>query len=588
MIIACAVAFLLLAVVNVWLSRALLYPPALFSLAWSGYMVALELSQGIYFPVAEGTLLLFLGGALAVSLGGAIALLVTSSADGGAAARARRQPAVVDRIIGLGVWLIVLTLPLRVLRLQQLSGGSLDLLSAQFWYLVRRASIEESDASAVTWLSLTDNLVLGALFLALAAVASDVEQRRMRLRTVVIVLLAVAYQVSTASRASGMTLVGGLIAIVWMSSGRWSMRSIVLGVVGAVAVFSFAAVFMGKGGRLDDTLVENVVGVAKASVLYAVGPLVAFDGAFQHPDSVPPVWSITYSVVQVANKLGAGIVLPSIHAVFTQVGPDAWMNAYTIYFAYVPDVGVPGALLLLVLVGGLLTLLFLAGRAGSPHARLLYATTVSGILMSGFAEYFFMGMSFYAKAVLFSLVVYGMPPLTIPRLRETRAVARAALPRARSLLIALAALGLAGCVEDPGTPAEPAAGATPTAVASMAPKAAAATPPASAREQLLQVGGALRIEPGAIDLQSGHAYWVRLPDAWLPVASDQDDPQRSTLVVEEDGVALAPGNTPLETIQKVGRGSFLHWGVWLYFSSSDNSDPRTNGRIYHAVLPRAE
>lgn len=432
MILAAGAAFLLLALVNAWLARSLLYPPALFCFAWAGNMVALELAQGIYFPPAESTLALFVGGALAISAGGALALLVEASTGQGSAVRPRARSLSVDRRIDVGVWLVVLTVPLRVLRLQQLAGGPLDLLSPHFWYLVRRATIAESDASAVSWLSLTDNLVLLATFLALAAVASDVGQRRMRLRTVVVVLLALVYQISTASRASGMSLVCGLIAIVWMSSGRWSLRTVAYGAVAAIVMFSFAAVLMGKGGSMEASLIDNVTGVAQASVLYAVGPIVAFDQALADPSSVPPVWSITYSVVQVLNKLGAGIELPSIHASFTRVGADAWMNAYTIYFAYVPDVGVGGAMLLLVVVGAALTVLFRRGLAGSPHARLLYASTISGILMSGFADYFFMTLSYYAKAAVFTLLVYGLPPLRLPRLRATRRAPRSALRSARA------------------------------------------------------------------------------------------------------------------------------------------------------------
>jgi len=433
-ILAAGCAFLLLAIVNAWLARSLLHPPALFCFAWAGYMLALELAQGIYFPPADTTLLLFVGGGVAISAGGALALLLESSTASGRAARtpAPGHRASVDRRIDLGVWLVVLTVPLRVLRLQQLAGGPLDLLSSHFWYLVRRAAIAESDTSAVSWLSLTDNFVLLASFLALAAVASDVEQRRMRLRTVVVVAIALVYQVSTASRASGMSLVCGLIAMVWMSSGRWSLRTVAYGAVAAVAMFSFAAVLMGKGGSMEASLVDNVTGVAQASVLYAVGPIVAFDQALEDPASVPPVWSITYSVVQVLNKLGAGIELPSIHASFTRVGADAWMNAYTIYFAYVPDVGAGGALLLLVLVGAVLTVLFRRGLAGSPHARLLYATTISGILLSGFADYFFMVLSYYVKAALFTVLVYGLPPLPRLELRATRTGARSAPRSARA------------------------------------------------------------------------------------------------------------------------------------------------------------
>jgi hypothetical protein len=159
--------------------------------------------------------------------------------------------------------------------------------------------------------------------------------------------------------------------------------------------------------------------------------------------------------------------------------------------------------------------------------------------------------------------------------------------RRSSLLIASAALGVWGCTEaEP--PARPAAqpttmaGLPPTRTATAAARAVTPDVPAAPAD------GAIALAPGAIRHQVGYAYWVRVPDEWQTFASDHADPQRSALVVEEDGVALAPGNAPLEVVQKVGRGSFLHWGGWLYFSSSDNTDPRSNGRDYRAALARAE
>jgi len=422
---ALAVALLLLALGNSWVGRSLLYPPTLFSVAWAGYMLALSSYQETYFPIADDTLLLFFAGALAVSLGGAVELLLESVVGSRRAPPAERRPQTVGRMIDLGIVVVVLALPLRMARLRQLGGGSLNLLAPEFWVHVRQAAIAESDASAVSWLSLSDNVVLLALFVALAAVAHDVGRRRIRLRTLGIVLLALLYQVSTASRASGITLVCGLIGIAALSRGRWTLRSVAYGAVAAIAVFSFAAVLMGKGGRMDASVLDNVRGVTSAGVLYAVGPIVAFDRAFADPASVPGVWSITYSVAQVANKLGAGIALPSIHAVFTPVGPGLWMNAYTIYFAYVPDLGVTGALVLLFVLGAGLSWLFRRAAAGSPHARLLYATMIAGIVMSGFAEYFFMTLSFYVKAALCSLAIYGLPPLAASTFASSRPGSRA-------------------------------------------------------------------------------------------------------------------------------------------------------------------
>jgi len=54
----------------------------------------------------------------------------------------------------------------------------------------------------------------------------------------------------------------------------------------------------------------------------------------------------------------------------------------------------------------------------------------------------------------------------------------------------------------------------------------------------------------------------------------------SKLRVFENGVELGPAHTQHVTIQASGGGRFSHWYSSLYFSASDNSDPRTNGRNY--------
>ena len=60
-------------------------------------------------------------------------------------------------------------------------------------------------------------------------------------------------------------------------------------------------------------------------------------------------------------------------------------------------------------------------------------------------------------------------------------------------------------------------------------------------------------------------------------------PSVSELRFFEDGRALSPAHSPYESIRESGRGRYSHWGRWLYFSTSDNTDPRTNGRTYSAV-----
>jgi len=57
-------------------------------------------------------------------------------------------------------------------------------------------------------------------------------------------------------------------------------------------------------------------------------------------------------------------------------------------------------------------------------------------------------------------------------------------------------------------------------------------------------------------------------------------PRRSNLRLFEDNQQLAFAHAPHITIQQAGEGRYSHWDDKLYFSTSDNSNPNTNGRRY--------
>lgn len=99
------------------------------------------------------------------------------------------------------------------------------------------------------------------------------------------------------------------------------------------------------------------------------------------------------------------------------------------------------------------------------------------------------------------------------------------------------------------------------------------------------------VEPQRVELKppfvqdEGHMYGVRLPSSWL---SDSSDEQRlSTVKVWEDSMELGPAHSVHTTIRAIGHGAYSHWLGYLYFSSSDNTDPNTNGRTYTVEVPRA-
>jgi len=85
--------------------------------------------------------------------------------------------------------------------------------------------------------------------------------------------------------------------------------------------------------------------------------------------------------------------------------------------------------------------------------------------------------------------------------------------------------------------------------------------------------------------ERGHNYVVHLKkharsEALNRIADSPQNPRRSSAIVFEDDRPLGPPHSSHAYIRKYGQGCFSHWKDNLYFSSSDGSDPNTNGRTY--------
>lgn len=100
----------------------------------------------------------------------------------------------------------------------------------------------------------------------------------------------------------------------------------------------------------------------------------------------------------------------------------------------------------------------------------------------------------------------------------------------------------------------------------------------------------------SIKPDAGHGYGTALLVS--TPADTHDARHRSTAVLFEDGVALGPPHALHDDIRTLGGGRFSLWmsdaspqggpyAAHLYFSASDNSDPRTNGRRYELEVDGA-
>jgi len=90
------------------------------------------------------------------------------------------------------------------------------------------------------------------------------------------------------------------------------------------------------------------------------------------------------------------------------------------------------------------------------------------------------------------------------------------------------------------------------------------------------------IDPSSMGQEIGFAYTATLEHG----APSDVAGGFSHLVLYEDGKPLGPAHAAHKDIREHGEGRYSHWGARrLWFSASDNSDPRTNGREYKVVHP---
>jgi|GEM_PF-1379706 hypothetical protein len=79
----------------------------------------------------------------------------------------------------------------------------------------------------------------------------------------------------------------------------------------------------------------------------------------------------------------------------------------------------------------------------------------------------------------------------------------------------------------------------------------------------------------------GYFYQFPLGMKWM----GQESMGESPVIIYEDGVPLAHPNSKFYAIKKVGAGRFTVQKGYLFFSTSDNGDPRYNKKLYEIYWP---
>lgn len=389
--------FGLLALLNWYVGRSLIYPGVVLAGIWTLQFIVQSLSGGILYPISWAALFIFVIGCMAFTVGAVVG-------NGGV-----RMPQPVkkpervhagDRLV-LHMLLVALLLGLIVYMVQLRTLTSASLFSFRYFYEIRQLGIELSGATNRA--PLVNNLVPLSTIAAMIGYAVTDAGRRWRVIVWSLIGLSLVYNLLTGAKVGLVVLAVALVAIHITQRRRVSVH---VAVAGFLAVFLlFGAVTYGGGGPVvhQMSLAELVgAGWGRFVAYFAVSP-VGFSLYLDDPSLVPAVWSPWYFFMRTANYFGSFFTVPVIHAQFLDVGPGAVYNTYTVYFSYYPAYGVAGVVAFMGVIGAICSWIYCRALEGKLVWLLLYAMLFYGLLMTIFNESLLWGLNFDLKLVIVTL-----------------------------------------------------------------------------------------------------------------------------------------------------------------------------------------
>jgi oligosaccharide repeat unit polymerase len=284
-----------------------------------------------------------------------------------------------------------------------------------FWIALR--SEEVARTAGVTPFSLLDNLNVFSIIIALIAFYEMDGTRKRRWIAILAVSMAIGYGVMTGAKSS-ISIIPILLIIRWIRVGRPSTPTLVVTVSLCVILFLLGCIFVNLY-YVSDTLspTELVVEAAMLPANYLLGSLVAFDKVLTGEYVIQNTQRMARGFLEVARKLGADIDIPPIHAQYVTISDYENTNTYTIYFSYIPDIGLAGTAIWMTILGVILVIIYRSAVRQNPIAIIMYGMLAYALIMSIQAERFLLLINQYGKTLAVLFFLYRCPQLRIRPLR---------------------------------------------------------------------------------------------------------------------------------------------------------------------------
>jgi oligosaccharide repeat unit polymerase len=391
--------------------KAIFYPPVVFCGIWAFDLSLLWAGGDYFYPLIPETLAIFVIGAAMFALGSYAGSLYPLRTDS-------HPPAVhdsVNRIITVLVWILVISAPFYfrwILSLVAEVGGTASFLLAT---QVGIGEIAHQSVSFTVFATISD------LSIVVAVVAFA--ERKGHPKRALIAIVASLLMTIMSGKTGPVGLVLALLSVDWIQNRRFRWKLVVaLGLVMATAISLVEFYVHLGGGSSGSSVQENTVLVGRQVLVYAAGPMVAFDRVVRHPNVVPPVYPFYIVFLRAFKRLGFDVDIPG-PGQFVRVSTDGVQhNVFTIYWSYL-DVGYTGMMLVVACNGFLATLVYRRALAGHRVSLVFYTALFYAIVFSPFAEYFYTALYSMVRLCILCWLVYYFPvrwqafkKITVPRL----------------------------------------------------------------------------------------------------------------------------------------------------------------------------
>ncbi|TCO60259.1 O-antigen polymerase [Caldanaerobacter subterraneus] len=400
----------LLAILNYYIGKTLLYPPVVFSLWWALLLFSLVIAGDIFYEISAETLLIYFMGAFAFSLGGIIPFLVARKNIKSVYTiqKAFEYKSFHKKVINAGLLISLIVLPFFWFKLREIATLShID----NFWVAIRYETVYGS-ANLGFFRYFLGVLNLFTIFSYLESL--DKISKTDKIKAYFVIVIAIIYNLLLMQRIGIIFLVFAFIGVKFIYEGEINFQFLFKSIAVLVILFGIPAVLLGKGGSIHNSFIENIKGVSKMVALYTLGGAVGFNNVVMNPSRYIGTGFTTFRFFYaVLDRIGlAHYNLPKMVPIYTDTPLPT--NVYTIYYTYFLDYGYLGVFILMFIIGIFSSLVFKRAYIKKEKIYIfLYGMVFAGLIISCANEFFFTTVSYWIQAIIFLYIIYRFPKLLL-------------------------------------------------------------------------------------------------------------------------------------------------------------------------------